>query len=396
MNVQTLSSSFSAELVQDHLPIDRAWFSEFTDEYTREVRLRHVRGKLCLNEQWDREKCILLYQEWVRDDNYLVLKKTDPREGISYEVHKARKRGNDVDAWHLGRRLGSLRDAVFEYTHQGARLRSTNAVYITGTVDPRLVEGDAEYAWQYLGYWFNMFLTRLRKKCITIDFDKDGKIVPAPAKIRVLRSWEAHESGWPHFHAILCFEGFPWEIFQDSNSRWRIEDKAAFEDAWPYGWVDVLALTPGTVEKNLENVVWYVAKNLSDMDYRLVDSWPIKRLLTQSTLWYYGKRSFSISRDCRNEDGSPKDCGHGWCETLREARADLKKRSSITQTDLEGNLLPELPIIWEFVGLVRRKNTELSREDWAKIYSDPPDWLSCCWNPHHSKGGLGWTDSWGR
>ncbi len=367
------------KLVQEHLPIDRTWLSRFTNEYN-EVRLKRVRGELVLGRSRDREQCIRLYQEWVSDDNAIVLKMTDPKGEMEYQVHKARKRGNDIDAYRVGRRLRPLRDAILDYTHKGVRLRSTNAVYITGTVDPRLVDQDLEYAWQYLGHWFNSFLTSLRQRCLTIGIGEDGKVKPMKARIHVIRSWESHESGWPHFHAILCFEGYPWEIFQDSSSRWRVENKAVFDEAWPYGWVDVLALTPGTVEKNLENVVWYVAKNLSDMDYRLVSSWPVKRLLTQSILWYYGKRSFSVSRALVRAGDSA---------------ADLKKRSSIIQTDLEGNELLEPAVIWEFIGLVRRKDTELSRDDWVKLYPEPPDWLDCCWKPHHSKGGLGWTNSWG-
>jgi len=311
-----------------------------------------------------------LYQEWVSDDNYVVLKRTDEKGDVEYHACKARKRGNDVDVYRIGRYVRAINDSILEYAQKGERLCSTSAVYVTGTIDPSLVENDLEYAWEYLGYWFNLFLANLRKRC-------------SGAKIGVFRSWESHRSGWPHFHAILCFEDFTWPIFQDCRSQWRVRDKDVFEDAWSYGWIDVIGLTPRTVQKNAERVVCYVAKYAAkeavDFDYQHIDSWPLKKLLTESILWYYGKRSFSVSRSLIESA-----CAH-----------DLKKPTSTIQIHLEGNLVQEPEIVWEFVGLVRRRDAELSRDDWAKVYANPPGWLDLCWKPFSRRTGLGWTSSWG-
>jgi len=385
------SLSFSDQ-VQERLEYG-FWKSEFTNDFN-EVRLSRVQGRLNLNLELDRWKLEELYSDWILDDNYLVLRRTETATGEETHIAvKARKRGNDVDAYRIDRRMKALKDAILPFVQSGpGRIRWTNAMYVTGTVDPRAVDCDLEYAWKYLGVWFNEFLARLRKKltCITVEVqDKDGKAVvrevrTAP-KIRFLRSWESHESGWPHFHAILCLEwgvrGQPhWPVFQDKNGRWRVKDKHILEECWPYGFLDAIALTPGTLEKNLENVLWYVSKNLSDMDYRLVSRWPRKRLLTQSMLWYYRKRSYAVSR-----------------ALLRPSQDDLIKRTSIIQTDLEGNevLVPEVPaFLYDFVGLVRRKDTELARDDWYKEYSEPPDWLGKCWKPYASRTGVGWASSW--
>lgn len=371
---QTFSSSFFSESgfrsSSGRSSIGRSWLTEFTNDFN-EVRLKRVRGKLDLSQPSDLQKCIWLYEEWVSDDNYLLLKKTDPDGVIEYQAHKARKRGNDIDAYRIDRHLREIRDAVVGYAQKGERSRSTSAVYLTGTVDPRLVDYDIECAWQYLAYWFNIFVTTLRKHC-------------HGSKIYVFRSWEAHKTGWPHLHAILCFDGFSWDIFQDSKLRWRVENKRAFEDAWGYGWIDVRALTRGTVDEDVERVVRYVSKYVtkggSGVDYRNLESWPLKKLLTESILWYYGKRSYSISHGLVREE---------------DKGADSKKRISTIQTDLEGNLVPEPGIAWEFVGMVRRKDTELNRDDWVKAYVNPPDWLDSCWKPRSLSGGLGWTSSWG-
>jgi len=100
----------------------------------------------------DRKKNIVLYQKWVRDDNYMVLKKTDPEGGVEYKACKARKRGNDVDVYRINRSLRTIKEAILEYADSGERLRSTSAVYMTGTIDSHLVDYDLEYAWQYLVY----------------------------------------------------------------------------------------------------------------------------------------------------------------------------------------------------------------------------------------------------
>ena len=388
-----LSPQTSTVLIQRHLGNDN-WLSEFTNEFN-EVRLRRVKGLLNLNDSLDVWKLTQLYQEWVLDDNEIVIKGTNREtEEVRYIAVKAAKRGNDIDAFRIASKLITLRDNILPYIHTGAKIRHTNAIYVTGTVDPRLVDYDLEYAWMYMGVWFNRFMAHLRKKltCITAEIsDENGhpkvREVRTSPKILILRSWESHESGWPHFHAILCIEwgvrGQPhWDVFQDKGCwkdghwvlpRWRVKDKHILDECWPYGWLDAIALTAGTLEKSLEDVIWYVGKNLSSMDYRLISRWPRKRILTQSILWYFRKRSFAVSR-----------------ALARPSQDDLIKRTCVIQTDLDGNELDDSPWEWELVGLIRRKDTELHRDDWAKVYVEPPDWLDQVWKPNERYEGEWW------
>jgi hypothetical protein len=306
---------------------------------------------------------------------------------------KARKRGNDVDARRVEAQFRILKDAIDPYVQHGSRIRHTNAFYVTATVDPRLFDDRRSDAWASLGLMFNRMMANLRKAltCITVEIvDEEGRPrvreVRTRPKIKLVRSWESHESGWPHIHGILCIEWGPrgephWGIFQDSHGCWRAKNKNYFERAWPNGWIDVVALTAGTLEKNIQNVLWYVGKNLSDQDYRMVSSWPRKRLLTQSILWYTGKRSFSISRSLlEGDDKAPGD--------------DLIERACITQTDLCGNVVEIEFVEWEFLGLVHRRHTELTRDEWAKVYPNPPDWIDACWKPYSSRESSAWGNSW--
>lgn len=395
---------------------------------------RRLIAELDLDQRADINLLEVAYSEWVLDDIYLTFKHTTSKtvvqtieksKSIEYVAIKARKRGNDVDCHRIDRRMKALKDGILPYV--SSHLRSTSSIYVTGTLDQKKVaqdrqnlptyhrrdvlahgwiaghwtttqekwyfqdryRSDREYAWRNFGAYFNSFLAGLRKKCRTVEIsEKDGTpfIREVSAKIHVaVRSWEAHKSGWPHFHAILCFEGYPWEMFQNTNKEtgkltWRVEDAKKIKDSWTHGFVDVLALTRGTLEKNITNVLWYVSKNLSDQDYRLVRSWPHKKRVTQSLLWYLGMRSFSATRKLLANDCEPE--------------AEFIKPSSITQVDLDGKVAVLEVDEWEFLGLVRRIDTELERDDWEKPYSEPPDWLERAWKPWDSSGGSGVFSSW--
>ena len=334
---------------------------------------------LDLNLEKHRNILVELYSEWVLHDVGVVVEETRESWHIgtdwttvkTVKYSKARKRGNDMDAFRVSRKTRALKDAIMPYCQSENHLRETRALYVTLTLDPMLLDGDIELEWLHLGHCLNDFKSRLAKTfgSIFAYVDKKGEYAcrAVPCKIHVLRSWEAHESGLPHVHAVLCFEDFNFAMFQDAKFRWRTKHKDKIEDAWPYGFIDVVALTPGTAERELQNVLWYVSKNLSSMDYRLVRSWPKKRLLTQSILWYLRGRAFSISRSL--------------------AAHDLIKRISITQNRLEGGGFEIEVLSYKFLGLVRRSATELHRDDWAKTYSEPPDWLDDVWKPRSYQRG---------
>lgn len=351
------------------------------DEFRNEegfIQLRRVRELLDLENPLQLTTTVDAYSEWLLDDLGLLMKKSVVSHGStidSFRVSKARKRGNDMDAFRVSRKMKNLKDVILPYTwdkinpfylpsqFDGTDLTATRALYITGTLDPRLVDGSAKYGWLYLDYWFNLFMTKLRQALGTKHSyaDGHGKIhhYVQHEKIRMFRSWESTKKGGAHFHAILLFEGFSWPTFIDKKGCARLVDRDIIRKCWPYGFCDVIALTPGTTEQGIEDVLWYVGKSKSEYDYRLVGSWPKKRLLTLSLMWYFRKRSFSISRSLLENDDSVND---------------LIAPTSITQ-------ITEESVFWEFIGLVHRKYTELAREDWAKEYPEPPDWLDRCWKP---------------
>src|SRR4030042_3495018 len=80
----------------------------------------------------------------------------------------------------------------------------TNCLYVTGTIPHNISLGAA---WEReISYHFNLFMTRLRRKYHRVWI--------------VWRTWEANESGYPHFHAILYFPDMLFTCFRYKN-KWR-------------------------------------------------------------------------------------------------------------------------------------------------------------------------------
>lgn len=384
------------------------------------VRLARVRERgFDLSNEEELDYLAGIYAEWLLDDIYIVLKRTEvpnrvlcyPAEGCSeYHICKARKRGNDVDARRTESQARILREVLAPYClpksvlceldgdiysqqeyddimrrARRASRTQTRLIYATLTFDHQFFESPAD-AWAQVGAQWNRFISALRKRCgtTTVVVSKTGRLRSKrkDCKIHYVRSWEAHRDGWPHVHAVLAFEDWDWGIFEDANGVKRVKHVEIIKDAWKAGFADVRALTLETLKSGLDNVLWYVAKSRSDMDYRLVTQWPVKRLRTQSILWYLGKRAWAISRALLSQSDTVP--GH-----------DLISASSLTQTTLTGETVPEVFVEWEFVGLVRRADTDLDSDVQYLILKEPPPWLDKCWKPWAARGGLGWTSTWG-
>jgi len=329
-----------------------------------EVRRENVEGRFDLNEKEHQDALICLYRHWVQDDNYFALEcKTD--KATTYHAVKCSKRGNDVDMRYAERKLKWVATDISPYTDYD----QTRALKLTVTIDPKKYNNDINKAWEVLGDQWNRFLSVLKKRygC----FEKNAKGETVWNGIHPFRSWECHESGFPHIHAVICFEEKKWLVVgkipdKYGVPKWRIPTNMAREIAsgWKLGFLDVQAIVPESVDDDIEDIVWYILKTKNEGDYRSIELWSRKRLLTLAVMWYLGKQSWSAS----------------W--KLRQ-KPDLKSDSKIIQTDIEGNELFVCGenVRWRFLGMIRRADTELSGDEWEKIYPDPPDWLEEAWMP---------------
>lgn len=317
-----------------------------------EVRTENVKDRFDLNDPEDRIKLIRLYMEWVRQNDYIVLECELDNEK-TYHVKKCSKRGNDVDMRYAERRLKHVGLCISGY----ADYDKTRALKMTMTIDPSRYGHDINAAWKTLGEELNRFRSTLIKRY---------------GDVLMVRGFESHESGYPHIHAIVCFKKQRWIVVgKDKNDKWRIpySMKKEIEDLWGLGYLDIQAIVPESVNKAIEDSVWYIIKSKKEGDYRSIETWSMKRLLTLSIMWYLGKRGWSASRElCKKPD-------------------DLKSNYKIIQTDIEGNDLFDCSnrAKWRFVGMIRGLDIDLDPNVWEKIYPKPPDWLNQCWTPKRMK-----------
>jgi len=312
-----------------------------------EVRRENVEGRFDLNDKEHQDMLICLYRHWLKDDNYILLEcKTD--KATTYVAKKCSKRGNDVDMRYAERRLKWVAANISSYADHN----QTRALKITPTLNPKKFNNDINREWDIGGKHWNRFISALKKKY---------------GKLLTLKGVEAHKSGQPHMHTIICFKKKRWLVVgQDDKGKWRIPYamKSELQRLWKLGFIDVQAIVPESVDNDIEDTVWYILKTKNEGDYRSIELWSRKRLLTLAIMWYLGKQGWSASRELRQ-------------------KPDLKSDSKIIQTDIEGNELFVCGenVRWRFLGMIRRADTELSGEVWKKIYPNPPDWRDDVWIP---------------
>jgi len=222
------------------------------------------------------------YSKWVQEPLYLCLEKTESFQCTmkkSYIFMLGAKRGNEVYNKRCLIRFNEtakfMPDKNLFSPENKHSIKKTNALLLTLTYNPAVVS--SQVAWESIGKDFNLFLAKLRKSY------KTG--------ISQIRSWESHESGYPHIHALVVFKDheFLAHWHKSKNPNWRISriDKDKISDAWAGGFVDVIAVY--NPRKAFNYLGKYLFKYLTDSG--------IKATLTRALTWYYQKRAFSLSRD---------------------------------------------------------------------------------------------------
>lgn len=317
------------------------------------------------------------YLKWVSENEYLILGEFHPLDGfIGFAGVKASKRGNDVYHKRVTERfnpLMELPDTVFFNYKDRSKRHKTRAMFVTLTYDQKgLKIGES---WEQIGEDFNRFSSSIRRRF---------------GSVAIVRVWEAHNSGFPHIHAIMVFEEAEFGAFHYEGS-WRIQQKRDLEAYWPHGFIDVEALS--STRGGLHYVAKYLGK-LHRLGYTakpgyieegessglggLVSKASVRTL---SLMWVFRKRAFSIS-------GSFIDL----IEALHNSNCGIQ--TEVCQLDLMGVEVPERVTEWIlcgfFVGeLIKggkvRWSVELSHKEYFEIkrcgsYRDRLE----------SPGGVGW------
>jgi len=285
------------------------------------------------------------FKVWRDYAEYLLIKGVNRVNGKKmFLAVKCSKRGNDVFASRLDRKLGFLRrlakiDLFHPEDFKSNRIVKTNLLWVTLTFNPRLRSLDE--AWETVMDDYNLWITNLRNEY---------------GKIDVLRFIEAFPDekgsafGYPHMHIVLLFKEAQFEVFprmeEGKDGRlgmvYRIREKYEVErqGKW-HSFIDVKALSSGKAVYN------YVRKYCSKTHHG--DSQGA--MVTQSLLWLYRKQTYSMSNGFRSE--------------LNDLIMDLQgSKICEAQKTLDGKLLEDW--VWTFHGI----------RDWLEIGCEPTVWYS--------------------
>ena len=370
-------------------------FSDYVCNSRGEVRLNMVRGVVNFDRDDDIDYLKTLYKEWVLHDEFMVLKRTEEMPGYykeEYEVAKCVKRGNDCYQKKISYRLKNAAGGLNVKVDMNRGIKRTNALYLTNTYDSKLCLKSA--AWKNIGEEWNRFLSSLKKefalpyhcpickkdyktqsgfkhhleKCFSNCNNHDyyePKIILEWQKndgmIKIIRSWESYELGYPHIHSLIVFNSKNFLIKKhkdkDDKESWRLVDRNILKKIkgfW-HSYVDIQGVVD--VDSAIDNVTWYITKNnVSDRDYKDIDNWCEKDLLTSVCCWFFQKNSFSVSGDF-NESILH---GLGFQTT------------NVVQTDLVGN---KAVVTYEFLGLIPGDKCKIDSAEWYKSYDERPEWI---------------------
>jgi len=241
-------------------------------------RLDRIRAK-AYKEDPNLDELVHDFKKWSTYSEYLVFR-IENRYTLEkkWRAVQASKRGNKIYSLRLQKRLRHLYDLPevkkFDYKDR-SRTHFSNILMVTLTYrrDRQLY-----LAWDQCGKDDNRFMASMRKKF---------------GDISVIRSFEAQRDGFPHIHLLLIFHEAEFESFH-FGGKWRIRDKEEIEDRWPWGFVDIQAVS------SLHSGVRYVVKYLTKVHESVIDEESDSKLvLTLAMLSIFRKRAFSVSGSFR-------------------------------------------------------------------------------------------------
>jgi hypothetical protein len=199
---------------------------------------------------------------------------------------KCRKRGNDVYVAWVNKKFSPLIDAsdmpFFDPAYVGYRKRKsqTRLLYVTGSMNKHLANTlGYDRGWLHFGRLFNNFITNLRKKYGRVEF---------------VRTWQSHETGYPHFHALLYFLDQSFNVVRwvkgneisfrlPAHSGHRSYIKKAFKG----GFIDICCCHSS--RNALEDMLKYITRD--------IDGSGTKSDLTNTLIWYFRRQAWGLSRN---------------------------------------------------------------------------------------------------
>jgi len=264
-------------------PLSDKDLQEITDLYVRWrdtdeiVPIRYIYKDYTIEDWGDKSD---LYVKFVLDHSNVLLHEykgfvTVPRERSEWRFPVAVKRGNPVYIRLIQERLKPfLNNEPIIFFEDDWGEKKTNALYLTGTVDPANCGNDRGYL--EFGSWWNSFITNIRSQLGDLVF---------------IRSWQSQQNGYPHFHAILYFKEKEFNVVrwkdQDGGISYRLPSRSKvrkiLKNAWKWGNLDIQGVQD--MSESFKDLLKYVTRCLEGGESDL----------TNALLWYFQRQAFGIS-----------------------------------------------------------------------------------------------------
>lgn len=263
------------------------------------------------------------------------------------------------------------------------RKRNTNLLYLTGTCDQTNFNGIAD-SWLKFGKLWNKFTTNLRgqfrknkcldcgkifygskkecsfcrskniarfyvcEKCgnVSLKLNRNDKkqtvcavcdeldSIHEKSGAEYIRTWQSQKNGYPHFHALVWFpfdfsvvpnwgkkDKLTWRLTtrQKLNKGDSVTVRQRIKTAWKGGNLDICAVSD--IGKAFKDMLKYITRDLEGGESDL----------TNAMAWYFGKRSYSISKHFQSEVW-----GTGGIDLAEPTNADLiEAECSNSNSDLK-------------------------------------------------------------
>jgi len=319
-----------------------------------------------------------IYKEWKDTSEFLILKVTAEiripsltPEGSGqlgyhsfYKFMKAAKRGNDVYKALVQRKFNVLNGIEpIMFFERDWKVKVTNLLFVTLTYGRRACDDCGKHfkkslcvcpyckstnvhsvaiseAWDKIGVDFNRFVSNVKKKY---------------GDISILRTWEAHDSFYPHIHAIIAFHNHDFPVFVQklkNGNKYRIptNDKMLIRGYWHSPNVDIQGVA--NTQEAVKEVSKYITKDLcSDKGHK-----------TAAMLSLFNKQSYSISKNFVEFIGGTSD--------------DAKKLKQEENALLLSNMYNSNQgiIEYEFIGMLPAKMLGVSSDIMGfELDKPPPD-----------------------
>jgi len=230
------------------------------------------------------DNVVYSYRDWLSRIFYVICYRLNyDTLDFEFSMFRGVKRGDDRYSSVVMRKFERLysvgRDLVFFSYGTRGKVRGSG-LHVVLEYDSNSIR--LSNAWLRCGVDFNRFMTRIRKKY---------------GRISIVRTFESHESGYPHIHVFLIFHDHVFTGYSGRDRRtgkivYRIfgADWAFFKSCWrEYGFSNIVLIS------SFAGGIRYLSKYLAKSTSARSAGSSGKLIRGLAMCWIFRKRSFSMS-----------------------------------------------------------------------------------------------------